>query len=184
LTNAKVGSISAKLTIKDKTGKTASATLSVSYSADAEKPVLSYVSLEDNALQNPLVRFMVSGSSSVGLQGYRVQLDKEDPQFTEGPAAVNVELANLAPGPHTVTVTALDLPGRESDPIKRSFRVVGPAPQMGELALKRKSDRSIIERAGTFSFEAGAFWKVLYRPPTASLPQKFALERGRPRRRF
>lgn len=152
----KTGPISANLTIKDKTGKTATTNLALQYNADSEKPAVSYVSLEDNSLQSPLVRFLVSAQSAVGLQGYRIQVDKDSPQLIETPAAAVVDLTNLAAGSHVLTVTVVDLGGRESSPIKRSFKVVGPVPQMGELAITQKTGRTVLERAGTFSFEPGA----------------------------
>ncbi len=152
----KSGQTTANITIKDKNGKTASATLSLQVQGDADKPVLSFVSLEDNSQQGSQVRFIVSGTSSLGLQGYRYQLDKEAPQLTENPGIALIELTNLPAGPHTITVTAVDLSGRESVSIKRSFRVIGSVPQLGEIAVSQKTGRTVLQRSGTFSYESGA----------------------------
>ena len=156
LGSLKGGTIAGSLSFKDQTSKKASVSLSAQYSMEAEKPVLSYISLEDDALQSPLVRFLISGTSPVGLQGYRIQMDKDAPQIMESPSAASIELANLTVGTHAVSITAVDLLGHESIPVKRTFRVVGPVPQLGELAVRQKSGRLVIERAGTFSFETGA----------------------------
>ncbi|MCA1949547.1 MAG: Ig-like domain repeat protein, partial [Treponema sp.] len=158
---AKAGPMSANLSVKDKTGKTASSTISLQYNADFERPAVPYVSLEDNSLQTPLVRFLVSSQSSTGIQGYRIQLDKDSPQLIESPTAAVVELPNLAAGSHVLIITAVDLGGRESSSIKRSFKVVGPVPQMGEVAVVQKAGRTVLERAGTFSYEPGALLEGL-----------------------
>lgn len=156
LGTAKPGPVTGTLTVKDKSGKSVSASLATQYSGESEKPSLSYVSLEDNSLQSPLVRSMVSGRSSIGLQGYRYQLDKEAPQLIETSGIALVELNNLSAGSHTLTITAVDLLGRESTSLKRSFRVIGPVPQLVKIGITQKSGSTSLERSGTFSYEAGA----------------------------
>ncbi|AEJ18741.1 hypothetical protein Spica_0581 [Gracilinema caldarium DSM 7334] len=157
LGSPKSGQVIAGITVKDKNGKTGSATLNLQVQVDADKPNLSFVSLEDNTQQRALVRFMVSATSSLGLQGYRYQLDKEAPQLIENPGSALIELTTLSAGSHTITLTAVDLLGRESAPIKRNIRVIGPVPQLGEIAVSQKNGRTIVERSGTFSYESGAF---------------------------
>mgnify|MGYP005837880407 CR=1 FL=1 len=152
----KAGSVTGTLTVKDKSGKSTSATLAAQQSGESEKPGLSFVSLEDNSLQSPLLQCMVAGFSPIGIQGYRYQLDKDAPQLVESPGGLMVELLNLSAGPHTITITAVDTLGRESIPMKRSFRVVGPVPQLGAIYISQKSGRQRVERSGTVSYEAGA----------------------------
>jgi hypothetical protein len=156
LGSVKPGPFAVSLTVKDRGGKSATATLNTQSAGDTDKPSISFLSLDDNSLQSPQVRFTVAGTSILGIQGYKYQLDKDGAHLVEVPGATTIELSNLAAGSHSLTITAVDLLGRESSPMKRTFRVIGPVPQLGEIRVSQKAGTALLERSGTLSYDAGA----------------------------
>lgn len=127
---ARAGSPQLWIQVKDGSGKSASASVSVKAEPERLNPQLSVQSPgEDETAKGSLV-VSASAAAERGIASYRFSLDGAEARTVESAGIGLLSLEGLAPGRHSLSVVAVDSFGLESVPVRRSFRVVGDAPSL------------------------------------------------------
>ncbi len=138
---AKAGPVSATVSVKDSASKSGSATLKLSADPAGALPVLNVVSPVEAAVTDPSFPLMLEAVSPWGIASYQLTLDGGETRTVKSAGSASFYLEALSPGAHSAIVGVIDSFGRESAPIKRSFRVIGGDPEIRVDSFSRKDSR-------------------------------------------
>lgn len=153
---AKAGPVAATVSVKDASGKTVSATFRAAFDPVPALPVVSVAVPEEGAAVALPASWFASASASAGVASLQVSVDGGEAVAHEGVFAASALPDGLAAGPHALTVVAVDAYGRRSAPLKRSFRVLGPAPAPSSPVLRGKAGATPFEAGGAYVLGADA----------------------------
>lgn len=189
----KAGPLPIQVSGKDTTGKSGSATAQVTFDPSIEKPLLSLYSIEadessrgtgvsQNGTPSAGPSLVALATSSFGIASYKVTINKESPQTIETPGFVELPLANLAAGSHSITVVATDLSGKETDQARQTLQRRGTPPLMQELAVVAKNSRVLLDGADALPLDSGMVLEGLVRAPEGLSKVEVTVQEGPPLR--
>lgn len=166
---SKAGLSSAEVTIRNAAGKSAAAKAAFAYDGGAaELPALSILDIQEGAVLGTEVVLTALGQATQGIASYSLVLDGKERLTAEGPGAASFALSGLSVGPHTILLSATDRLGREGPAIKRSFRVRGPEPSIGDLRVQRKAGSAELLNGGTAVVDGGTYLSGTVRSPNGT----------------
>ncbi len=166
---AKAGPASAAVTVKNAAGKSALAKAAFSYDGGAaELPSLTVPDVQEGAVLGTEATVTALGRAPQGIASYTLVLDGKERLSAEGPGAASFALSGLSVGPHTIVLTATDRLGNEGPVVKRSFRVRGADPSIGDLRVQRKSGSAELLNGGTAVVDGGTLLSGTVRAPNGA----------------